>query len=50
LHPHLISVPHRIHELERMLHLLTASPDVGFFTGSELADWYAAAEPAPRGI
>jgi hypothetical protein len=33
-----------------MLHLLTASPDVGFFTGSELADWYAAAEPAPRGI
>ena len=31
LHPHLIAVPHRIHELERMLDLLTASPDVGFF-------------------
>ena len=46
LHPHLISVPHRIHELERMLDLLTASSDVGFFTGSELADWYAAAVPA----
>ena len=43
LHPHLISVPHRIHELERMLDLLTASPDAGFFTGSQLADWYAAA-------
>jgi hypothetical protein len=47
--PHLISVPYRIHELERMLDLLTASPDAGFFTGSQLADWYAAAEPAPNG-
>jgi allantoinase len=46
LHPHLIAVPHRIHELERMLDLLTASSDVGFFTGSELADWFAAAAPA----
>jgi peptidoglycan/xylan/chitin deacetylase (PgdA/CDA1 family) len=45
LHPHLIAVPHRIHELERMLDLLTASSDVGFFTGSELADWFAAAAP-----
>ena len=48
LHPHLISVPHRIHELDRMLDLLSASHEVGFFTGSELADWYAAAVPAPR--
>jgi peptidoglycan/xylan/chitin deacetylase (PgdA/CDA1 family) len=46
LHPHLISVPHRIHELDRMLDLLSASADVGFFTGSQLADWYAAVEPA----
>ena len=49
LHPHLISVPHRIHELERMLDLLTASADVGFFTGSQLADWFTAVDPAPRG-
>lgn len=46
LHPHLISVPHRIHELDRMLDLLTASADVGFFTGGELSDWYAQASPA----
>lgn len=46
LHPHLISVPHRIHELDRMLDLLSASSEVGFFTGSELADWYMAAVPA----
>lgn len=48
LHPHLISVPHRIHELEYMLDILTASQDVGFFTGSELADWYMKAVPAPE--
>jgi peptidoglycan/xylan/chitin deacetylase (PgdA/CDA1 family) len=46
LHPHLISVPHRIHELELMLDLLTASDEVGFFTGSELSDWFTAAVPA----
>ena len=50
LHPHLISVPHRIHELEHMLDLLSASPDVGFYTGSQLADWYVAALPAPTQI
>ncbi|MDO9414118.1 MAG: polysaccharide deacetylase family protein [Pseudolabrys sp.] len=50
LHPHLISVPHRIHELEGMLDMLTASSDVGFFTGSELADWYTAAMPKPKEV
>ena len=50
LHPHLISVPHRIHELEQMLDLLAGSSDVGFFTGSELADWYMVAAPAPKEI
>jgi allantoinase len=50
LHPHLISVPHRIHELDRMLDLLTASADAGFFIGSELADWYTAAAPAPQEV
>jgi hypothetical protein len=50
LHPHLISVPHRIHELEHMLDLLSASPDVRFYTGSQLADWYMAALPAPTQI
>jgi hypothetical protein len=47
LHPHLISVPHRIHELDAMLDLLAGSSEVGFFTGSELADWYRAVVPAP---
>jgi hypothetical protein len=50
LHPHLISVPHRIHELDLMLDLLTGSSEVGFFTGSELADWYRASVPAPEKV
>jgi allantoinase len=47
LHPHLIGVPHRFHELERMVDLLSASPHVKFVTGAEIADWYVAHEPAP---
>ncbi|RAI39574.1 polysaccharide deacetylase family protein [Rhodoplanes roseus] len=46
LHPHLIAVPHRIHELEEMLDTLIASPEVGFVTGSRLADWFSSAVPA----
>jgi peptidoglycan/xylan/chitin deacetylase (PgdA/CDA1 family) len=48
LHPHLIAVPHRVHELEQMLDLLLAAPEVGFFRGSDLADWYQNVEPAGR--
>lgn len=47
LHPHLIGVPHRFHELERMLNLLQASRQVGFVTGGTIADWFARHEPAP---
>lgn len=46
LHPHLIGVPHRFHELERMIDLLQASPQVGFVTGAAIADWFAAHEQA----
>jgi allantoinase len=45
LHPHLIGVPHRFHELEGMLDRLQASTEVVFTTGPEIRDWYAAAEP-----
>lgn len=46
LHPHLISVPHRMHELVTMIDLLQASPVVSFAAGSDISDWYQAAEPA----
>lgn len=45
LHPHLISVPHRFHELVQMVEMLQASSEVVFVTGSEICDWYTAAEP-----
>lgn len=45
LHPHLIGVPHRFHELVRMLDRLQASPEVLFTTGPAIRDWYAAAQP-----
>jgi allantoinase len=44
LHPHLISVPHRFHELEKMIEMLRASQNVVFATGSEICDWYMASE------
>lgn len=46
LHPHLQGVPHRLSELADMLDLLSACDDVLFTTGSAIADWYAAVEPA----
>ena len=46
LHPHLIAVPHRFHELVQIVEMLRASDAVAFTTGSELCDWYVAAEPA----
>jgi allantoinase len=44
LHPHLITVPHRFHEMVRMVDLLQASDAVTFATGSAIHDWYAAAD------
>ena len=47
LHPHLIGVPHRIGYLRDCLKLLKQRDDTVFMTGSEILDWYKAAEPAP---
>jgi peptidoglycan/xylan/chitin deacetylase (PgdA/CDA1 family) len=44
LHPHLIAVPHRIHELAGMIALLRASDQVAFTTGSAICDWFGAAQ------
>ena len=42
LHPHLIGVPHRIHELREMLDLLRGSSRVAFVNGSTICDWFTA--------
>ena len=44
LHPHLIGVPHRIGYLAKMLDDLMARDDTVFMTGSEIADWFVAAD------
>jgi allantoinase len=44
LHPHLIGVPHRIHELEAMLDMLRMSDKTAFVTGSTICDWFTAAQ------
>ena len=46
LHPHLIAVPHRFHELVEIVEALRASDKVAFVTGSQICDWYAGEEPA----
>jgi allantoinase len=46
LHPHLIGVPHRIHELQGVLNLLQSSDKTVFTTGSAICDWFASAEGA----
>ena len=47
LHPHLAGVPHRIGRLEKFLAALRARPEVVFMNGAAIADWFAAAQPAP---
>lgn len=44
LHPHLIGVPHRAYWFAKILDLLMARDDVVFVTGSEIADWFRAAD------
>lgn len=50
LHPHLVSVPHRMHELVDMIDVLQESPHVAFTTGAALCDWFTAASPAPASL
>src|SRR5664279_4982255 len=47
LHPHLVGVPHRMNWFSRILDTLLARNDTVFMNGGQIADWYAAAEPAP---
>ena len=47
LHPHLVGVPHRMNWFAKILDLLLARDDTVFMNGSQIADWYAAVEPAP---
>ncbi len=40
LHPHLMGVPHRLHEMQQILDLFQSRTDVVFTTPAETMDWY----------
>jgi len=44
LHPHVAGVAHRAHYLGQVLDLLRDRDDTVFVTGSEIADWFVAAD------
>ena len=44
LHPHVIGVAHRMGYFARMLDLLSDRDDTVFVTGSEICDWFVAAD------
>ena len=44
MHPHLSGVPHRINFLREMVDLLRERDDTIFVNGSQLVDWYLAAD------
>jgi allantoinase len=46
VHPHQVAVPHRLPYLAQVLDLLLARDDTVFMTGSPIADWYMAVDPA----
>jgi hypothetical protein len=50
LHPHQIGVPHRMPYLVECLKLLKKRDDVIWMTGSQIADWYMSADPAPANL
>ncbi|WP_300683458.1 polysaccharide deacetylase family protein [Nocardioides sp.] len=47
LHPHIVGVPHRIAEIERIVAAVQATEEAAFVTASAVHDWYAAQVPAP---
>jgi len=50
LHPHQIGVPHRMPYLVECLKTLKKRADVIWMTGSQIADWYMSADPAPANL
>ena len=45
VHPYIMGAPHRVKYFRRVLEAVRTKKDVKFWTGSQIADWYAAAGP-----
>ncbi len=45
MHPYIMGVPHRLKYVRRLFEVIRNKPDVLFWTGAQIADWYRGAGP-----
>jgi hypothetical protein len=45
VHPYIMGAPHRLKYLRRIFENIRNKPDVKFWTGEQILDWYLAAGP-----
>ncbi len=45
VHPYIMGAPHRLKYLRRVFEVIRKKPDVLFWTGAQIADWYLGAGP-----
>jgi hypothetical protein len=45
MHPYIMGAPHRVKYLRRIFEVIRKKPDVLFWTGAQIADWFIAAGP-----
>ena len=45
MHPYIMGAPHRLKYLRRIFEVIRKKPDVLFWTGAQIADWFVAAGP-----
>jgi allantoinase len=49
IHPYIMGAPHRLKYFRRVFETIRAKPDVLFWTGEQILDWYVAAGPKAPG-
>jgi hypothetical protein len=47
VHPYIMGAPHRLKYFRGILEHIRARPDVLFWTGAEILDWYLGERPLP---
>jgi len=47
VHPYIMGAPHRAKYFRQIFQKIRKKPDVLFWTGSQIADWYKKAVPQP---
>jgi allantoinase len=47
VHPYIMGAPHRVKYFRRVIESIRKNPDVKFWTGAQIADWYSVAGQKP---